>query len=993
MNWIRRNHVTTVVIWLVLAIMAIVMLPNISALIRQKGQVTLPSTSESFRAYKLDKEMQTEKNTSSIVIVYHKDGKLDQNDQRKINHQVNKLARQRKSYQVTKITSVLDGKEVAKQVISTNMQTELVNVAVKNTANFDHQAWRIKRLLKVDGLQTYVTSDRLLTDEFSNMTEEGIKKTEFIAIIFIFIVLVLVFRSLIIPLVSLLSVGIAMIVSLSLVMNLAKYFNFPISDFTQVFLVIILFGIGTDYNILLYDKFKEELAKGDQYRAINVVKASAARTILYSGLSVFIGFAALSFAKFSFYQSAVSCSIGVLVLLAVLLTLNYFFMDVLGKKLFWPSQSFQVQQSSRLWQFLSRQGLKHPLSYLVILGVIAGIAIVNTPRQLNFNSADEVPNSNSIKKGYLIAQRDFSKGKVSPTTINIKADHPLNNQRDLAAIDQLTNAVKKNSGVKSVMSVTQPTGQPVDQLYVKNQLKAVLIGLQQSQTGLATIKGGFQNASNQLASANVQEKIAKVQQLADGSQQLANASSQFNSGLNQYLMGTNQYITGTNQLANGIGSLQVGVNPFATGISRVASASQQLNQSVTTVNQRIQQLSSLMGNHSSNFYLTMINQLNQGTGQLAGALNSINQQVPTLTQGISQLASGSSVLNQAGTQLQGAGNQLANGSQQLNSGINQVNGGVQQLNQQLQSLTSQVSQLEDGLNQAVDGLDKVQGGITEVQSYLGELRDSPVGNQLNVPKNELNNRRLVASYNTYMSPNRSLTQLSVVLKEDPNSHAAARTVKQLEKDIKAQVKVTSLNKAEVAIGGQTSQNLDLETLSQGDFIRTAMIMIIGIGIALLLFTRSVLQPMVIIATLVGTYYTAIDLTAVITRYCLHEEMLTWNAPFFAFIMLVALGVDYSIFLMMRYRDSELVAPGNQVKHILKAATVIGTVVISAIIILSGTFAALIPSGVMTLIQVAIAVISGLVILLTVLPIIMSADVKLTYDSQVNNGIGIKNNGK
>lgn len=66
---------------------------------------------------------------------------------------------------------------------------------------------------------------------------------------------------------------------------------------------------------------------------------------------------------------------------------------------------------------------------------------------------------------------------------------------------------------------------------------------------------------------------------------------------------------------------------------------------------------------------------------------------------------------------------------------------------------------------------------------------------------------------------------------------------------------------------------------------------------------------------------------------------------------------------------------------------------SAIIILSGTFAALIPSGVMTLIQVAIAVILGLMILVTVLPIIMSTYVKLTYDSRVNRGIGIKNNTK
>lgn len=893
MNWIRRNYVATIIIWLFLTVISVVMLPDISALIRQKGQVTLPSTSESFQAHKLNKEMQTGKNSSSVVIVYHKESKINQKDQRKINDRVKQLVRQKNNYQVTKITSALNGKDVAKQVISRNQQTELVNVDVEKTANFDHQAQRIKRLLKVEGLQTYVTSDALLADEFSNTTEEGIKKTEVIAIIFIFIVLVLVFRSLIIPLVSLLNVGIAMIISLSLVMNLAKYFNFPISDFTQVFLVIILFGIGTDYNILLYDKFKEELANSNQYQAIKVVKASAGRTILYSGLSVFIGFASLSFAKFSFYRSAVSCSVGVLVLLAVLLTLNYFFMAVLGRKLFWPSHNFKIQQSSQFWQFLSQRGLKQPLIYIVIFGVIAGITIVNAPQQLNFNSADEVPNNNPIKKGYLIAQRDFSKGKISPTTINIKLNHPLNNQQDLAALDQITNAVKKNSGVKSVMSVTQPTGKPLNQLYVKNQLKTVLTGLQQSQTGLTTIKNGLQNARNQLASANVKEQLAQVQQLADGSQRLADASGQFNTGLNQYL-------AGTNQLASGIGQLQVGINPFASGINQVTSASQKLNQSVTEANQQIQQLSSLMTSHSNGSYFAIASQLNQGTSQLAGALTTINQQVPTLSQGINQLTSGSSELIRTGNQLKTAGTQLASGGQQLNGGINQVNGGVQQLNHQLQAMSSQLSQLEAGLNQAVGGLDKVQNGINEVQLYLGELRNSPAGNQLNIPQNKLNNSDLVTSYNTYMNKNRQLTQLSVVLKANPNSHAAAKTVKQLEKDVKAQIKATSLSKAKLAIGGQTSQNLDLETLSQGDFTRTAMIMIIGIGITLLFFTRSVLQPMVIIATLVGTYYTAINLTTLIAQHLLHEQMLTWNAPFFTFIMLVALGVDYSIFLMMRY---------------------------------------------------------------------------------------------
>ena len=106
-------------------------------------------------------------------------------------------------------------------------------------------------------------------------------------------------------------------------------------------------------------------------------------------------------------------------------------------------------------------------------------------------------------------------------------------------------------------------------------------------------------------------------------------------------------------------------------------------------------------------------------------------------------------------------------------------------------------------------------------------------------------------------------------------------------------------------------------------------------------------------------------------------MLTWNTPFFSFIMLIALGVDYSIFLMMKYQeyDGFLATPGAR---IVKAATEIGAVVVSAALILSGTFAALMPSGVLTLIQVALVVIIGLTILVFAIPTIISSLLSLTY---------------
>lgn len=154
-------------------------------------------------------------------------------------------------------------------------------------------------------------------------------------------------------------------------------------------------------------------------------------------------------------------------------------------------------------------------------------------------------------------------------------------------------------------------------------------------------------------------------------------------------------------------------------------------------------------------------------------------------------------------------------------------------------------------------------------------------------------------------------------------------------------------------------------------------MLVGILIALMVITRSVLQPFYILGTLLLAYIMSLSITRILSNWFLGQSMLTWNTPFFGFIMLIALGVDYSIFLMMKYRefDNSAATPSTR---IVRASAVIGAVVLSAALILSGTFAALMPSGVLTLIQVAMVVIIGLIILVFAIPTIIPSLIRLTY---------------
>ena len=134
--------------------------------------------------------------------------------------------------------------------------------------------------------------------------------------------LLIVFRSVIAPFIPLITVGVTYLTSQSIVSILVDTFDFPISTYTQIFLVAILFGIGTDYCILLLSRFKEEMMLRESiWESVVETYKQAGRTVFFSGVAVMIGFAAIGFSKFVLYQSASAVAVGVAILLLALFTI------------------------------------------------------------------------------------------------------------------------------------------------------------------------------------------------------------------------------------------------------------------------------------------------------------------------------------------------------------------------------------------------------------------------------------------------------------------------------------------------------------------------------------------------------------------------------------------------------------------------------------------------------------------------------------------------
>jgi RND superfamily putative drug exporter len=1118
-----KNHVGSLIAWILIVVISIFMLPNVNQLTREHSTISLPANVQSEVASTIGNHWgHHQNNTYQVVAVFNnQDGAMSKSDQKNVNQTIRYLKRHKSELGIKSMLTPYENSATKKNLISKDKTTELVQLNVSKKKSVSNINKQLTKAVKTDGIRTYITGADILQDDFSGAIQEGIKKTEVISVIFIFIVLVLVFRSPIVPLISLLTVGVSFITAFSIVTNLVKNFNFPFSNFTQVFMVIVLFGIGTDYNILLYDRFKANLGNGmDKFEAAKNAQWNAGKTILMSGSSILIGFSALGLARFSVYKSAAGVAVGVAVLLIVLLTLNMFFMTTMGKTMFWPVKTFNGESESPFWRFLSKHSLAHPIIALVLVLAVLSPFYFTYQNKLNYDDTAEIADSTPSKQGFLIVQKHFSKGTAEPATLYIKSNHTLDNEKDLKLIDQLTEQIKHTKGVKTVASVTQPSGSKIKKLYVNSQMKTVNNGVSTARNGLGKLSAGSQQMTNGLNSAatGTNQLNSGINSAATGANQLTSGLAQLSSGGNQMTSGLNQLSAGSQQLVNGMNQMSQQLSSQLTGAN--ASQLQQLESGLPQINNGIQQLNSALQSAGTSIDTTGIqsnlqnvasqaqiigsqleqagntlksiqgsagssssasldsvmtqfkaaesqanlndqqkavmegamqqilsgiqsqiaSQTNSQTSALASQLQSVaqnlqtagnadkslagslqnvagsasslqnlNTQVATLKAQVAQLAQASNValpgavsalqqltsgLNQIqsalgqGTnalgQLNTGINKLAAASPQLSNGINSAYSGSQQLSAGMGQLSAGSLQLNTGINklaqsspQITNGLNQLNSGLGEGQSYLTGLQKSAAAETFYIPKSVLHSKTFKPAIDNYMSSNRKITKITIVFDTNPSDEKATKDAENISNMARKSLKGTALSNATVAMGGQSSRINDIKNTASGDFVRTAAIMLIGIGIALMLITHSLLQPVYILGSLLLAYISSLSINHWLVGIFMHRSMLAWNTPFFSFIMLIALGVDYSIFLMTRYReiDENKYLPGERIYY---ACAIIGTVVISAAIILSGTFAALIPSGIPTLIEVAMTVIVGLIILVIILPIVMTSTIYLSY---------------
>lgn len=194
--------------------------------------------------------------------------------------------------------------------------------------------------------------------------------------------------------------------------------------------------------------------------------------------------------------------------------------------------------------------------------------------------------------------------------------------------------------------------------------------------------------------------------------------------------------------------------------------------------------------------------------------------------------------------------------------------------------------------------------------------------------------------------------LQATLKHPADSIEARQTVERLRDTI-------HVTYPSVAIGGVSAVQLDTNTAAEHDLRVIIPLILVVITIVLMVLLRAIVAPLVLLFTTLLSFGTTLGVSALLFNNVWHYPGADPSVVIYGFVFLVALGIDYNIFLMTRVREETIkhgIRPGT-----IKALVVTGGVISSAGVVLASTFASLYVIPILFLAQIAFIVAFGVLL--------------------------------
>ncbi len=341
-----------------------------------------------------------------------------------------------------------------------------------------------------DELMIEITGPAAVGADLIRAAKESVSRSELLAVLAVILTLLLIYRSPLLVFLPLITIGLSLSISISVLSILANWATtnwvlgntIEVYSTTRVFLVVLIFGIGTDLTLFLVVRCRETYFFTAESRWKKVVSSSwdnVLEAILGSGLTTTIGLSMMAFASFAKFRfSGISIAISLLITLAVCVTFPPAAMAGLGPIAFWPRRKLKsagvsgaetvadqrprTSIAERTWSYLAHTIMKRPG---LVLGLSVGVLMIpsiigwQSMDRVTYNLVGELSTNATSRQGQAIVEEYFPRTETSAITVSVTARQDFKDDRALAlAIEEYRKALFVD-GVRAVQALTDPLGE------------------------------------------------------------------------------------------------------------------------------------------------------------------------------------------------------------------------------------------------------------------------------------------------------------------------------------------------------------------------------------------------------------------------------------------------------------------------------------------------------------------------------------------------------
>jgi putative drug exporter of the RND superfamily len=455
----RRTKWVVIALWVVAVIALSPLGAKLADATSDETASFLPAEAESTQVQELLRDRFPGGETTIGLIVYQRDGGLNEADRARI---AADAAAVDEAISVTRPAQVPFSDDAPPGLVSPDGDAAYTVVTVP--LDFDNVAdWgRESREVigpSADGLDVYVTGDLGLWADFEEVFGELDAKLLIATVLLVLILLGAIYRAPLIAIIPIVVVGLAYQIASGFIYLYAEAGNTVNSNATSI-LVVLMFGVGTDYCLLLVSRYREELHRiEDKHEAMARALRRAGPAVLASGCTVIAAMLVLLLADTGSTNALGPVSaIGVAAVLLAGLTLLPALLTAAGRRGFWPRKSavayqpdVDVMRREGLWRRFGDRVLQRPglaLAGTVALFGVFTLGLLSYQEDYSIGGFFKKP-AESVD-GFNVLGESFPRGALGPTTIIVQRDGGDATDADLADVRE------RAEGIEGVAAVGEP---------------------------------------------------------------------------------------------------------------------------------------------------------------------------------------------------------------------------------------------------------------------------------------------------------------------------------------------------------------------------------------------------------------------------------------------------------------------------------------------------------------------------------------------------------